>query len=214
MYRGKLHVLRGCFVCLYMGAWSCLEDGRLSPTLFYSHSRQGHRLPIKYLQMKNVFIAFATIVALFSCSKHSTTTQPLVPAITGNGHIGFNDYSAGLDGGIIGLPDTISGKATGGLNITIFTPNTPTWSMTIYNLPTADTGTFPIFDAEDSAGVIGSADLYIGYTGYPYAEDTTKYSTSGTLTKTSATSFQFTCTMEGFGFPNPTTGFGSYIVNN
>ena len=34
MYRGKLHVLRGCFVCMYIGAWSCLEDGRLCPTLF------------------------------------------------------------------------------------------------------------------------------------------------------------------------------------
>jgi hypothetical protein len=151
------------------------------------------------------------IFTFFSCSKsknnnnHSDSTT-----FSGYGHFGFNDYSAGFDGAVGGWPDTGAGRLTGNIDITIFESNPIQGSLTVYNMPSADTGTFAIADAEDIPSVIGSAQTYVSCTGYPYAEDTIKYSTSGTVTKTGSKSFTFMCTIEGFDFPNPTTGYGYY----
>jgi hypothetical protein len=161
--------------------------------------------------MKNTYIVLVGVVVLLSCSKHSSSTNNSAAGdILGYGHFGFNDYSAGFDGVINGWTDTGAGKITGNIDITIFEPNMTKGWLTIYNMPSDSSGTFTIYDAEDSSGIIGSAKLYLGYTGYSYAEDTTKYSKSGTVTKTATGSFTFTCTMGGFDIPNPTTGYGYY----
>ena len=162
------------------------------------------------------FVAFIslTIVISYGCSKSGNKnnggnnggTNNGIPAagtgkFTFQGTIYGNECIGGVDNGsmnlIVGIADTvINGQSTFGMT----------------NVPTATSGTYNFTDGyvSDSSSTLAGV-VHIGYfNGYNYGKE--YYTKSGTLTKTGAKSFNFSCVVYDY-YTNETynvTGSGSY----
>lgn len=129
---------------------------------------------------------------LYSCSKKSsdnvTPTNTIPSASTGDFSANGTKYS----GSCSSFADIGSGGASGNLDVIVITLNTGN-SFQIYNIPAQSSGTYTF-----TSGLTNllSGQLYALCTiGTTVSASTAYYSTGGTITKTGAKSFTFSCTM-------------------
>ncbi|MFY7965778.1 MAG: hypothetical protein ACOVO1_12840 [Chitinophagaceae bacterium] len=146
--------------------------------------------------IQRVFLVLFAALTMFSCQKKDEAA-----AKSGSFTVDGTTYT-GPCAAIVGI------SCTTGKDVIISTANA-NYNFTISSMPPASSGTFNFTDGYYSSG---TCNLYGAYTP-PYTTANDFYATStGTLTKTGANSFTFSCTTYNLltNIKKTVTGSGNY----